>query len=174
MRIATHPSLQRMGYGSEAMKQLIQYFEGHGVSIDEDGIPSERPEVNGSSDKPKKKRKREASEGPSPGLPAELRSEVLNCRSDLPPLLTPCSDTKPSHSIDYIGASFGLTFELFKFWNRRGFRPVYVRRTRNEITGEHSAIMLREIRNVRIPCSGPHSPCVLQSCCPLRVLGASC
>eukprot|EP00922_Rhytidocystis_sp_ex-Travisia-forbesii_P066854 GHVS01099302.1.p1 GENE.GHVS01099302.1~~GHVS01099302.1.p1 ORF type:complete len:1062 (-),score=157.68 GHVS01099302.1:171-3356(-) len=148
VRIATHPSLQRMGYGGESMKQLIEYFEGKGVSIDEGEIASREAELNGRSESPKKKRKREGKDAlESSHAMGALQTEVLSCRSDLPPLLTACSDTKPSHNVDYIGACFGLTFDLFKFWNRRGFLPVYVRHTRNDITGEHSAIMLREIKN---------------------------
>ena len=36
--------------------------------------------------------------------------------------------------IDYLGTSFGLTKNLFKFWNKNKFEPVYIRQTKNDIT----------------------------------------
>ncbi|CDJ36640.1 LOW QUALITY PROTEIN: UPF0202 family protein, putative [Eimeria mitis] len=35
VRIAVHPSLQRMGFGSAALQQLIDFFEGKGLSLQE-------------------------------------------------------------------------------------------------------------------------------------------
>lgn len=46
--------------------------------------------------------------------------------------------------IQWIGVAYGLTEQLYKFWsNKVGFSPVYLRQTTNDITGEHSCIMLR-------------------------------
>jgi N-acetyltransferase 10 len=45
--------------------------------------------------------------------------------------------------VDYAGVSFGLTTELFRFWQRSEFRPVYIAPSANSATGEHSAIVLR-------------------------------
>ena len=47
--------------------------------------------------------------------------------------------------VDYIGTSFGLTRSLFKYWSKNKFSPVYIRQTRNDITAEHSCIMLRNL-----------------------------
>ena len=33
--------------------------------------------------------------------------------------------------------------ELLRFWKRSGFAPAYLRQTANELTGEHSMIMLK-------------------------------
>ncbi|GFT50430.1 RNA cytidine acetyltransferase [Nephila pilipes] len=45
--------------------------------------------------------------------------------------------------LDYIGVSYGLTLELFKFWKKNGFTPLYMRQTANEITGENTCIMVK-------------------------------
>lgn len=66
--------------------------------------------------------------------------------------------------VDYIGVSYGLTNQLLKweilkdfkvvfiiifvfirFWNRQGFVPVYLRQTANDLTGEHSCIMIKSL-----------------------------
>ena len=33
-----------------------------------------------------------------------------------------------------------------RYWARAGLRPCYVRQTANETTGEHTAVLLREVR----------------------------
>merc|ERR1712110_27966 len=49
---------------------------------------------------------------------------------------------RPAESLHYIGVSFYLTKKLFNFWRRNGYRPLYMKQEANEITGEHSIIML--------------------------------
>jgi N-acetyltransferase 10 len=44
-----------------------------------------------------------------------------------------------------MGTSFGFTTNLVKFWRKNGFEPVYLRQTVNDITSEHSGIMLRAL-----------------------------
>lgn len=151
VRIATHPSLQRMGYGAEAVEQLIKYFEGYGLSIDESTDSDTTAQIaricqTEETDMIDKKRKHKENDAPEE-CAKNLRSDIIERATDLPPLLTACSDSRPSYFIDYLGTCFGLTFDLFKFWNRRDFKAVYVRLTKNEMTGEHSAIMLRPLRN---------------------------
>lgn len=46
-------------------------------------------------------------------------------------------------SMEYIGVSYGMTAPLLKFWKRLGFRGVYLRQTPNDITGEHTCIMIQ-------------------------------
>lgn len=41
--------------------------------------------------------------------------------------------------------SYGLTQQLHRFWKRRSFVPVYLRQTPNDLTGEHTCIMLRSL-----------------------------
>ncbi|GBM60357.1 RNA cytidine acetyltransferase [Araneus ventricosus] len=49
--------------------------------------------------------------------------------------------------LDYLGVSYGLTPELFKFWKKSGFAPLYIRQTTSEVTGEHSCIMVKYLRD---------------------------
>lgn len=44
-----------------------------------------------------------------------------------------------------MGVSYGLTRELYAFWRKNGMETVYIRQTQNEVTGEHTAIMLKQL-----------------------------
>merc|ERR1719318_1116813 len=57
-------------------------------------------------------------------------------------LLVGLSERIPE-SMDYIGVSYGMTGPLLKFWKRLGFMSVYLRQTPNDITGEHTCIMIQ-------------------------------
>ena len=57
-------------------------------------------------------------------------------------LLIGLGERKPE-SIDYIGVSYGMTAPLLKFWKRSNFMSVYLRQTPNDITGEHTCIMIQ-------------------------------
>ncbi|MCU4717272.1 tRNA(Met) cytidine acetyltransferase TmcA [Halapricum hydrolyticum] len=46
---------------------------------------------------------------------------------------------------DYLGVGFGATPELVAFWADNGYRTVHVSTTRNDRSGEHSAIMLQAL-----------------------------
>mmetsp|Transcript_23934 Transcript_23934/g.50785 ORF Transcript_23934/g.50785 Transcript_23934/m.50785 type:complete len:1044 (-) Transcript_23934:478-3609(-) len=126
VRIAVHPDTQHMGYGSRAVQQLAHYYQGD----------------LGASDTAKKskhatpKGHEEAGEG--------LLGEHLTPRRELPPLLLTLSQ-RPAERLHWIGASFGLTESLYGFWHKNGFLPVYVRQTKNDITGEHTIIVLRSL-----------------------------
>jgi len=60
-------------------------------------------------------------------------------------LLSRCHD-EFGDSVDWFGVGFGATPRLLSFWRANGYRPVHLSVTRNETSGEHSALMLR-------PCS---------------------
>eukprot|EP00918_Siedleckia_nematoides_P033790 GHVU01073451.1.p1 GENE.GHVU01073451.1~~GHVU01073451.1.p1 ORF type:complete len:170 (-),score=15.56 GHVU01073451.1:169-678(-) len=63
---------------------------------------------------------------------------------EAPTLLEPSDRVAASCRPDYIGSSqFGLTKELYNFWPRLGFCCVYLRQSVGDVTGEHSAIVLR-------------------------------
>jgi tRNA(Met) cytidine acetyltransferase len=47
--------------------------------------------------------------------------------------------------LDWLGVGYGATPELLSFWRESGYRTVHVSTTRNERSGEHSAIMLRPL-----------------------------
>ncbi|WP_435128923.1 tRNA(Met) cytidine acetyltransferase TmcA [Halobaculum sp. D14] len=53
------------------------------------------------------------------------------------------SDDSDDTGVDYVGTGFGATPELLRFWRRNGYRTVHLSTTRNEASGEHSAVMLR-------------------------------
>merc|ERR1739844_12098 len=73
-----------------------------------------------------------------------LLEEHIGPRKNLPPLLLQLSERKPE-KLDYLGVSYGLTRPLLKFWTRGGFTPVYVGQVANNLTGEHTAIMIKPL-----------------------------
>uniref|UniRef100_A0A8D8YTA8 RNA cytidine acetyltransferase n=1 Tax=Cacopsylla melanoneura TaxID=428564 RepID=A0A8D8YTA8_9HEMI len=121
VRVATHPDYQGMGYGSRALSLLKLYYEGK--------IPTEDCEPV--------EENIEAVEDEN----MDLLEERIEPRKKLPPLLLKLSERPPEH-LDYLGVSYGVTAPLLKFWKRAGFTPVYLRQTTNELTGEHTCIML--------------------------------
>ncbi|ELZ55058.1 MULTISPECIES: tRNA(Met) cytidine acetyltransferase TmcA [Halorubrum] len=46
-------------------------------------------------------------------------------------------------SVDYFSVGYGATPRLLRFWRRAGYRTVHLSTTRNDASGEHSAVMLR-------------------------------
>lgn len=134
VRIATHPDFQKMGYGKRALEQLSSYFEGKFTNLDEF---MDENEDHSQSDNENEN----TNENQNENL---LFEENLAPRSNLPPLLQKLSERKPE-KLHYIGTSFGITLPLFRFWKKSSFVPLYIRQTVNEITGEHSCVMLRAL-----------------------------
>ncbi|RLN93976.1 hypothetical protein BBJ28_00016924, partial [Nothophytophthora sp. Chile5] len=142
VRIATHPDVTGMGYGSRAIELLTKYYQGEITSDVADAADSEakedetKPEeADGDSDDEKK---------------TKLRKEKIKPRKTLPPLLLPL-DERPCERLHWFGTSFGLTLSLHNFWSRAKFRSVYIRQTANDLTGEHTAILLRALRCDDLP-----------------------
>ncbi|KAJ0392222.1 hypothetical protein P43SY_011549 [Pythium insidiosum] len=135
VRIATHPDVVGMGYGSRAIELLTKYYQGE---ITGDVADEETPEVSNADD-----------DGDEEGE-SRLLKEKIKPRKTLPPLLLPI-DERRCERLHWIGTSFGLTLPLHNFWSRGGFRSVYLRQTANELTGEHTAIMLRALRCDDLP-----------------------
>ena len=44
--------------------------------------------------------------------------------------------------VDWLGTGYGATPELLRFWRRNGYATVHLSTTRNEASGEYSAVML--------------------------------
>ncbi|XP_006883806.1 PREDICTED: N-acetyltransferase 10 [Elephantulus edwardii] len=126
VRIAVHPDYQGMGYGSRALQLLQMYYEGRFPCLEEK-VTETSQEIHTVN-----------SEAVS------LLEEVISPRKDLPPLLLKLNE-RPAERLDYLGVSYGLTPMLLKFWKRAGFVPVYLRQTPNDLTGEHSCIMLKTL-----------------------------
>jgi tRNA(Met) cytidine acetyltransferase len=47
--------------------------------------------------------------------------------------------------MDLIGASFGATSHLIRFWRRCGYRPVHLGTRRNAASGEYALVVLRRL-----------------------------
>ncbi len=131
IRIATNPDYINMGYGSQALKSLIDFYEGKftNLSETETAVVEEIVRVTDA----------ELEE-------STLLSDNIKVRDihSMPPLFSKLSERLPQ-GLDYLGVSFGLTAPLHKFWKRTSFAPVYLRQTPNDLTGEHSCVMLRAL-----------------------------
>lgn len=58
-------------------------------------------------------------------LQVSLLEENIKPKTDLPPLLVHLRDRRPE-KLHYIGVSFGLTLDLFRFWRKQKFAPFYI------------------------------------------------
>jgi len=121
VRIACHPDLQGMGYGSRALEELSRFFNGELFTGEKTKPASQSEEVQ--------------------------ESDSLAPKKGLDPLLKQISEVAVA-SVDYLGVSFGVSQQLFNFWKRAGFLPLYLRHTASDITGEHSIIMVKPYRQV--------------------------
>lgn len=54
-----------------------------------------------------------------------LLEEKIMPRTNLPPLLVHLCERR-SEKLHFIGVSFGLTRELFRFWRKHNFVPFYI------------------------------------------------
>ncbi|XP_029125815.1 RNA cytidine acetyltransferase 1 isoform X2 [Cajanus cajan] len=139
VRIATHPSAMRLGYGSRAVELLIRYYEGQIAPIseidDEGEVQATRLRVMEAAEK------------------ASLVKENIKPRADLPHLLVHLRERRPEKLL-YIGASFGLTLPLFCFWSKLKFAPFYIGQISNAVTGEHSCMVLKALNNDEIKVDG--------------------
>lgn len=128
VRIATNPEYSSMGYGTRAIQLLRDYFEGKFTDMSEETKPKDFS-IKRVSDKELTKSNL-------------LKDDVgLRDAKSLPPLLLKLSE-KPPNFLHYLGVSYGLTPSLHKFWKRNHFVPVYLRQTANDLTGEHTCVML--------------------------------
>jgi N-acetyltransferase 10 len=130
VRIATHPECSRMGYGTRALELLTEFYEGKMVNLDENenenNYEDKINEINSNKN--------------------NLFDEEIKPKKKLKPLLSKLYDIKPP-KINYIGTAFGLTKELFGFWRKNDFYPFYIKMTENDITGEHSCILMKPLNN---------------------------
>ena len=132
VRIATNPEYAGMGYGSRALELLQDYYEGKFTDISESSEINDHT-ITRVTDKELAN--------------ASLKDEIkLRDAKSLPPLLLKLSE-KPPYFLHYLGVSFGLTPQLQKFWKRSGFVPVYLRQTANDLTGEHTSVMINVLQN---------------------------
>ncbi len=131
VRIATNPEYTNMGYGSRALGLLIDFYEGKFTNLSEAESNNLESMIRVSDAELES---------------STLQSDIVKVRDihSMPPLFARLSE-HPPQALDYLGVSFGLTPPLHKFWKRAAFAPVYLRQTPNELTGEHSCVMLRTL-----------------------------
>ena len=79
----------------------------------------------------------------------EESNEEKKGKKKLKPLLSKLEDIKPPF-IYYLGTSFGLTNNLYNFWHKNGYKPLYIAMNSNSITGEHSCIMIKPLNEGNI------------------------
>ncbi|OCT46930.1 hypothetical protein CLCR_02235 [Cladophialophora carrionii] len=135
VRIATNPEYLNMGYGSRALELLTHFYEGKFTSL------SEKDEITIEDTEHSMMRITDTELESSTLLADDIKVRDIH---SMPPLFSKLSERKPDQ-LDYIGVSYGLTQPLHKFWKRHAFAPVYLRQTPNELTGEHSCVMLRPL-----------------------------
>ena len=133
VRIATNPEYLSMGYGSRALQLLTDFYEGKFVSLSESEATIQDAEHM--------PRVSDADLESANLLDDDVKVRDIN---KMPALFSKLEERTPDQ-LDYVGVSFGLTQQLHKFWKRASFAPVYLRQTANELTGEHSCIMLRPL-----------------------------
>ena len=147
VRIAVHPSVQGMGYGSRAVELLFRYYNGEIVSLanhDDEDVSSDEDDDNQEDNETEAE---SIDDDDVPGKQGDgIKGENLAPKKNLPPLLLPLTEVSAPR-LDWIGTSFGLTLQLHKFWSRTRMQLLYLRQTKNELTGENSAIMLRALPN---------------------------
>lgn len=128
VRIATNPDYSGMGYGSRALELLQDYFEGKFTDISESNVLGDHTLARVTDEEL---------------AGASLKDEIkLRDAKALPPLLLKLLEKAP-YNLHYLGVSYGLTSQLHKFWKKAGFVPVYLRQTANDLTGEHTSVMIR-------------------------------
>lgn len=123
VRIATNPQYAQYGYGSRLLRLLASFFRGDLLS---------------------------ASVVQRLGYQADDRCEnfaddgASQAAYRVPPLLQKLHNVRPAR-LQYLGVGFGLTEPLLRFWLKAGYKPVYLRQSRNEVTGEHTCVMVRPV-----------------------------
>jgi len=122
VRIATHPDVQKMGYGTRAMELLHEFFDGRVVPSGENQVDEAKKLVD--------------------EVDGDLHNEVIKPRAKIPPLLQRLEEL-PKPYLDYVSVSFGVTAQLYAFWKRLNYLPLYLRLTANDLTGEHTCIVVR-------------------------------
>ncbi|KAJ1987696.1 N-acetyltransferase 10 [Coemansia spiralis] len=140
VRIATHPDYASMGYGSRALEQLREFYEGKFYSLQEPDTEGVKSTLADSDEQGLQRITDEELEQ------TDLHHDMVDIRDPkaMPPLFLRLPEKKPTR-LHWLGVSYGLTQSLHKFWKRSGYSPVYMRQTSNELTGEYTCVMLNEL-----------------------------
>jgi N-acetyltransferase 10 len=120
-----------MGYGTRALQLLRDYYEAKFSSGS--NLKQEASLVNLFKENEENEDEREKDE-----------NDVRPAKG-LPPLLCRLNERTPER-LDYLGVSYGVNVSLLKFWKKNGFVICYLRTSPNELTGDHSCIMLKNLQ----------------------------
>jgi len=139
VRIATHPDATRMGYGTRALQLLAAFYTGAlaPAAADDD---ADAPDLQVD-------RGLHAADAAA----AAASDTKLRPRKQLPPLLVNVADIRRPERLHWLGVSYGLTLQLYNFWRRGGYVPMYLRQTANDLTAEHTMIMVRPLECTDLP-----------------------
>jgi len=152
VRIASHPDAARMGYGTRALELLAKFYEGSLASLPLDGEEDEEVAVDRGNRAAEARDEAAMDEdGATEGAESRLLTEKIKPRKTLPPLLVPAGDITRPERLHWVGTSYGLTAGLFAYWHRSGYLPVYLRQTANDVTSEHTMIMMRALSTAGVP-----------------------
>lgn len=139
VRVATHPDVQKMGYGSRALRLLLGYYKGeHNLPLNNSAFGLQPAQA---SNQARGYEDADDGDGERDRDRKTILNEIIGPRKNIPPLLRRLHE-RSAESLDYLGVSYGLTQGLYSFWSRLGFVPLYVRLTPNDLTGEHTCIMV--------------------------------
>nr|CDI52152.1 conserved hypothetical protein [Melanopsichium pennsylvanicum 4] len=135
VRIAVHPDYARMGYGARALQALEAFYSGQLLDVDNVRDDLDDGETFTAV------RDRKVSKDVS-----LLQGDEIKVRdaARMPALLQRLSERRPEQ-LDWLGVSYGLTPQLFKFWKKAGYTPLWVRQIANDLTGEYTAVQLKAL-----------------------------
>ncbi len=139
VRVAVHPDYARMGYGTRALELLRLFYKGQ--LLDADALASKEERESMQMDTFENAASKSKSKGG-----ADLQKEVVSLRDSkrMPALLQRLSEQRPEQ-LDWIGASYGLTQVLFRFFSKVGYTPLYIHQAVDETSGEYNAVQLRSL-----------------------------
>lgn len=135
VRIAVHPDYARMGYGARALQALEAFYSGQ--LLDVDNVRDDLDDGETFAAVRDRKISKDAN---------LLQGDEIRVRdaARMPALLQRLSERRPEQ-LDWLGVSYGLTPQLFKFWKKAGYTPLWVRQIANDLTGEYTTVQLKSL-----------------------------
>jgi N-acetyltransferase 10 len=124
-----------MEYGSRAIELLYRYYNGEIFSFSKEQESSSDEDDENSVDSATSSNRLIDKKNTLSGI----QGENLLPKKGLPPLLLPIAEVK-APKLDWVGTSFGL-HSIYT----SGMNFLYLRQTKNELTGENSAIKIRAL-----------------------------
>jgi N-acetyltransferase 10 len=149
VRVATHPECNRMGYGTRALQLLSEFYEGKIINLNEEENAGDNYINNNKNNEKDIKNNSNNNSNNNKNSKENLMKEEIKPKKKLKPLLSRLQDIRPP-KVFYIGTAFGLTKELYSFWRKNNYFPFYIKMTENDITGEHTCILIKPLKDDEI------------------------